>query len=474
MATAITDIGSRRELFVDNFLIESLNGARLKLQEPRPGGVAIEYDQPWEREPAGSRSFYTSVIKDGDIYRMYYRGDMTYSCYAESTDGINWTKPSLGLVEVEGSTENNAIVKGRPLYPFVDGRAGVPDSERYKANSYVKGGLAGHVSSDGIHWRKLRDEVIVPGELVNHFDANSVMFWSEVEDLYLLYTRHMEGGRRATARATSEDFVNWTGPTLMEYSNTGTTTPSEHLYTNQTQPYFRAPHIYISMPGRIFFADERHISREDDIAFARTRVITEEVRRFYDAEVGEKAGGVGDVADGVFLTSRAGSTTYDFTFRESFVRPGIGLSNWTTRNNYPACGVVQTGPTEMSLYVNRNYGQKTAYLERMTLRLDGFTSLNAPYDGGEMTTRPFTFSGKQLEINYSTSAAGSIRVELQDAEGRPVPGHGLNECRELVGDEIARSVAWERGCSVSDLAGRPVRLRFVMKDADLYSLRFQP
>ncbi|MYD49853.1 MAG: hypothetical protein F4W93_00005, partial [Dehalococcoidia bacterium] len=286
MATAITDIGSRRELFVDNFLVENLNGARLKLQEPRPGGVAIEYDQPWEREPAGSRSFYTSVIKDGDIYRMYYRGDMTYSCYAESTDGINWTKPSLGLVEVEGSTENNAIVRGRPLYPFVDDRAGVPDSERYKANSYVKGGLAGHVSSDGIHWRKLRDEVIVPGELVNHFDANSVMFWSEVEGLYLLYTRHMEDGRRATARATSEDFVNWTGPTLMEYSNTGTTTPSEHLYTNQTQPYFRAPHIYVSLPGRIFFADERHISREDDIAFARTRVIPEEGRRCYLAEDG--------------------------------------------------------------------------------------------------------------------------------------------------------------------------------------------
>ena len=93
MATTIIDIGSRRELFVDNFLVENLNGARLKLQEPRPAGVAIEYDQPWEREPAGSRSFYTSVIKDGDIYRMYYRGDMAYSCYAESTDGINWTKP---------------------------------------------------------------------------------------------------------------------------------------------------------------------------------------------------------------------------------------------------------------------------------------------------------------------------------------------------------------------------------------------
>ncbi len=473
MVTAITDIGSRRELFVDYFLVESLNGARLKLQEPKSAGVAIEYDRPWEREPAGSRSIYTSVIKDGDIYRMYYRGDMAYWCYAESTDGINWTKPSLGLVEVDGSTDNNAIVRGRPLYPFVDGRSGVPESERYKANSFEEGGLVGYVSPDGIHWKKMRDEVIVPRELVNHFDANSVMFWSEVEELYLLYARHMEGGRRSTARATSEDFTNWTGPSLMEYSNTGTTTPSEHLYTNQTQPYFRAPHIYISLPGRIFFADLRHISRDDDIAFAHSRVITDDVQRFYDAEVDERAGGVGDVSDGVFLTSRAGTTKYDFTFRESFVRPGIGLNNWTTRNNYPACGVVQTGPVEMSLYVNRNYGQKTAYLERMTLRLDGFTSLNAPFDGGEMTTRPFTFSGRQLQINYSTSAAGSIRVELQDAEGRPVPGYGMHECHELVGDEIARSVAWESGCSVSELASTPVRLRFVMKDADLYSLRFQ-
>ena len=471
--TAILNIGSRRELFVDSFLVDSLNGARLKLHEPRPAGVAIEYDQPCERGTVGSCSFYTTVIKDGDIYRMYYRGDMAYSCYAESTDGINWTKPSLGLVEVEGSTENNAMVRGRPLFPFIDGRAGVPESERYKANSLEKGGLVGYVSADGIHWRKLRDEVIVPRELVNHFDAQSVMFWSEVEELYLLYARHMEGGRRATARATSEDFANWTGPTLMEFSDTGTTTPSEHLYTNQTHPYFRAPHIYISLPARIFFAGGlRHISLEDDIAAARRRVITEEVRRFYETEVDPRAGDAGDVADGVLLTSRAGTTMYDFTFRESFVRPSIGLNNWTTRNNYPGCGVVQTGPTEMSLYVNRDYAQKTAHLERMTLRLDGFASLNAPYDGGEMTTRPFTFSGRQLEINYATSAAGSIRVEIQDGEGRPVPGHGLDECRELVGDEIGRSVAWDGGCSVSELAGKPVRLRVVMKDADLYSLRF--
>ena len=107
----------------------------------------------------------------------------------------------------------------------------------------------------------------------------------------------------------------------MEYSNTGTSTPSEHLYTNQTPTLFPRPHIYASLPARMFFSDLGHISRDDDIAFARSRVITEEVRRLYDAEVDERAGDAGDVADGVFLTSRAGTTTYDFTFRESFALP---------------------------------------------------------------------------------------------------------------------------------------------------------
>ena len=172
------------------------------------------------------------------------------------------------------------------------------------------------------------------------------------------------------------------------------------------------------------------------------------------------------------MTSRAGTTRYDFALRESFIRPGIGINNWTTRTNYPVCGVVQTGPEEMSLYVHRNYGQETAHLERMTLRLDGFTSLHAPYQGGEMLTHPLKFSGSRLEINYSTSAAGSLRVEIQEPKGQPITGFSLDECPEILGDEILRIVSWRGGSDVSSLAGKAVRLRFVMKDADLYSIRF--
>ena len=236
----------------------------------------------------------------------------------------------------------------------------------------------------------------------------------------------------------------------------------------------RPPHIYVSLPGRIFFADPRHVSREDDRAEAirRRRAVSSEVLDFHRNNI-NTGGGVGDVADGVFLTTRAGSTRFDFTFKESFIRPGIGLNNWTTRNNYPACGVVQTGPYEMSFYVQRNYSQKSAHLQRMTLRLDGFTSVSAPYSGGEMLTHPLTFSGHTLEINYSTSAAGSIRVEIQDQSGKPVPGFSLDDCTTIVGDQIEHVVAWKDGSDVSRLQNRPIQLRFVMKDADLFSMRFR-
>ena len=174
----------------------------------------------------------------------------------------------------------------------------------------------------------------------------------------------------------------------------------------------------------------------------------------------------------VLFTTRGG-TRYDRTFLESFVRPGPGPNNWASRTNYPVLNVVQTSPAEMSFYVNRDYAQPTAHITRYTLRLDGFSSVHAPYAGGEMLTRPLIFSGKELEINYATSAAGGIRVELQDASGKPVPGFTLADSQEIIGDHIARVVTWKSGSSVAALAGKPARLRFVMKDADLYSIRFR-
>ena len=127
----------------------------------------------------------------------------------------------------------------------------------------------------------------------------------------------------------------------------------------------------------------------------------------------------------------------------------------------------------MSLWVNRHYGTPSFHIRRYRLRTDGFVSVRAPYSGGEMLTKPFRFQGKRLEINYSTSAAGLICVGIQDSAGKPISGFSVEECSEIIGDEIKRVVSWQGGSDLGALAGKTVRLRFSLKDADLYSLRFK-
>lgn len=271
----------------------------------------------------------------------------------------------------------------------------------------------------------------------------------------MCYYRVGVGGVRRIARVTSPDFLHWSQPMLMEYGLIGDRTakiPIEHLYTNQTSPYFRAPHIRVAIAAR-FFPGKRVI-------------IKEQAKR-----IGVDPGYFNDCSDGILMTTRGGGL-YDRTFLEGFLRPGWGLENWTSRTNYPALNVVQTGPAEMSLYVNQNYGQPTAHLRRYSLRLDGFASLRARRSG-EMLAKPFTFTGQELELNFATSAGGSIRVEIQGADGTPVSGFAVADCLDTIGNEFDRVVQWKAGSDVSGLAGKPVRVRFVMTDADVFSLRFR-
>ena len=456
------DITSRRELFVDHYLIDRLDGVRLILHYPHDEGPVLKFDEPWEGPFCG----YCTVIKDGDKYRFYYRGlpeagrdgsDREVTCYAESMDGVHITKPRLNLFAVKGSKSNNVILAdaapvNHNFSPFLDTRPGVPEDQRYKAlGGTEKSGLIAYLSADGIHWRKLQDEpVFTKGK----FDSQNVAFWSDNEQCYLCYFRTWTGtgysGFRSVGRTTSTDFLNWTEPEQMSFGDT----PIEHIYTNQTHPYFRAPHIYISiaarfLPGRQILSDEQAKQLNVNPNYFK------------------------DCSDAVLMTSR-GDNIYDRIFMEGFIRPGIGLQNWVSRSNYPALNVVQTGEAEMSLYVQHDYAQPTAHLRRYSLRLDGFASIHAPYEGGSFTTKQFTFTGRKLLLNFATSAPGFIKVEIQDVGGQPIEGYNLKDAKELIGNYIDHPAAWKNGTDVSSLSGRPIRLKFFMKDADLYSLQFRP
>ncbi|PHN02374.1 glycoside hydrolase family protein [Flavilitoribacter nigricans] len=450
------DIGSERQLLVDHYLIDTLDEVALKLHEPQDMGPVMYFDRPWE----GQFSAYCTVIRDGDLFRAYYRGlpvsgrdgsTNEVTCYAESDDGINWRKPSLELFDVHETKANNVILANAApvthnFSPFLDTRPGVPVEEKYKAlGGTVESGLIAYHSPDGIHWKKVQEAPVITDGM---FDSQNVAFWSESEKKYVAYVRVWTGngysGYRSVGRTTSDDFIHWSETTPMTFGDT----PLQHLYTNQTHPYFRAPQIYISIAAR--FMPNRQVVDEQSAE-----------------KLGVNPKYYKDCSDAIFMTSR-GETEYDRTFLESFIRPGIGLENWVSRTNYPALNVLQTSPTEMSVYVNQDYAQPSAHLRRYALRLDGFTSASAGFDGGTMVTRPFTFSGEELFLNFRTSAAGSIRAYIVDAE----TGKILESSTEIIGNEIERAVSWGSSRSLGHLAGKAVRLKFGMQDADLYSFRF--
>jgi len=422
----------------------------LVLHRPVPREVAVEFDRPWE----GNTSAYVTVFRDGAVIRMYYRGSHhergkashQVVCYAESTDGIHWTRPKLGLVEFAGSKENNIIWNGPGSHnftPFKDTNPNCKPDERYKALGTGEGGLLAFKSADGIHWSLMSDKpVITKGA----FDSQNLAFWDSRRGCYVDYHRGFRNGVRDIMTATSDDFLHWSDPVWLEYPGA----PREHLYTNAITPYYRAPHIYLGFPKR-FLPN-------------RTRTLFK----------GQPPG----VSDGLLMTSRDGRTFHRWP--EAWIRPGPQLERWVCRNNMTAWGMIVTGsslpgcPDELSFYSAEGYYTGNGCrLRRYTLRIDGFVSLQAPLAGGQMITRPIRFAGKELVINYATSAAGSIQVEIQDAAGKPIEGFALADCPEIFGDELERVVSWKQGASVESLAGQPIRLRFVLRDADLYSFRFR-
>lgn len=180
--------------------------------------------------------------------------------------------------------------------------------------------------------------------------------------------------------------------------------------------------------------------------------------------------GLSDVA---LLSSRDG-VRWDRPFPEAWIRPGRDQGNWHERSMAVGRGIVQTGDDELSLYVNENFRLPSARFVRYTLRLDGFASINAPLAGGEFVTPPLTFAGTALELNYATSALGSVQVEIQDETGAALPGYALADCDPIFGDDLDRRVIWQGSADLAALAGQPVRLRVALRDADLYALRFAP
>ncbi len=346
MAAEPIDIGSRRELLVDDYLIAAFEGdAKLKLHRPAPQEVAITTDNPWE----GNTCAYYTIFQDGDLYRMYYRGSHydtqkrqsahpEVTCYAESKDGVHWTKPNLGLFEFNGSKDNNIVWDGIGTHCFVAFKDQNPNCEpdaRYKgiARGRPRGkkGLYVFKSPDGIHWSLLRPEpVITEGA----FDSQNLAFWDPQAKIYREYHRTFIGGVRSIMTGTSSDFVHWSKPVLLRYDDG----QNVHLYTNAVQTYPRAPHMLLAFP---------------------TRYLPKE----------------GSRVEPVFMTSRDGRNFHRWL--EAVVPEDAPQDRGGNRSNYMTWGILKLpgDDRELSVYATEAYYTgPDSRVRRFSYRVDGFVS----------------------------------------------------------------------------------------------------
>lgn len=498
---AVRDIDSRLELFVDEWLIDELKGtAEQRLHEPIPQNVALVTDAPWE----GNRGSYITAFKDDDTYRMYYKGHQSWIeeespgknkqsfrplriAYAESKDGIQWEKPELGIYEIDGTKKNNIVWDGvgparigtHGFAPFKDANPDTTPERRYKAlgTTHGKGaerGLYAMQSSDAVHWELMSDKPVMTK---GRFDSQNLAFWDAERGEYRAYFRdfhpgtlpdeslkdHNDSGIRDIRTSVSTDFFNWSAPEMITYTGSY----EEPMYINQIAPYYRAPHVFVGFPAR-------YVERPWTEA---VELLPELEERKSRSAVSMRYGTV--VTDALFIASRDGLTFHKWP--DVFLRPGPQLEgNWVYDDNYPSWGLFETesslpgAPPELSFVAVEHYwrGNHTLF-RRYSIRIDGFVSVRANLHGGEMITKPFTFHGSDLYINFSTSAAGHIRFELQEPGDKAIDGFSLDDCVHGIGDELDRKVYWKDDKRLGALNGRPVRLRAVIKDADLFAIQFR-
>lgn len=495
-------IGSRRECFFDNYLIDEENTTvQKRLHKPVRRCVLLELDQPWE---GNLTTFFNPVYAEGK-WHLYYvcNHDTTkYIAYAESEDGQSWVRPDLGIVAYNGSKHNNIIMDVEMLKAFdftgfdnmcvfYDENPDSPQDEKYKMVAWWQGhaALICLVSADGIHFTKSRF-ITDDGE----FDSQNRAFWSSEYGKYFCYyrTEHTPGDdisiidrsyTDGTANAlydperfllrepgagthtfmrdvsviTSEDFVHWS-----PRQKINTTGADFQLYNNVIFPYPRAPHIFVGLPLR-YVERKAWTPGYDELCGREDRLERmKSLARFGLA-----------VSDCLFMSSRNG---YDFTkYDEALISPPPENPEAFVYGDGTASPVLAEVPSdipgadnEYMIFVRESFRTAQGYnkLVKYTIRLDGFVSLHSGGEVAEAVTKPFIYSGENLYANMATSARGYAYFTLKCGEEE------YASC-EMFGNSVNKRIPFEEETAVKRLAGKEVTLSIKMYDCDIYSVKFE-
>ncbi len=482
---AIT-IGSSRQVFWDDFLLDkAATTASLRVNPPVRQACCFEFDQPNETFSIS----YPCIVHDAEGCKMYYQpwhdDDMTPCvCVVESKDGLHWKRPQLNLFEGKGLKENNVVMERVKdgFFVFYDANPACPPEEKYKGIGITvlpgpdgknKRELCCYVSSDGYRFRFSH-----PISHYGTFDSLNTAFWNgeeylcyfrsfhnipDIDNSRLLTTEEMypnnkmwKYGTRDIRVMRSKDFRTWSLPQRLLFDDEY----DYPLYTNNVQLYPRAP-IYIGFPVRYCERPEWNANIEQMAGYNTKRLATERLE--------SRTGRVS--TDCIFMCSRDGENWH--RYNEAFLTPGYEEEhNWIYGDCYLAYDMIDSGREYYNLYtIDRHFSFGYAKpMNRYTMRKDGFACVCA--DGWEkrVTTKPVVFEGNALHLNFSTSAFGYIYVSVLDEDGNLL---SRGESVEVFGDTIDRRVIFSEDFDLGALAGKPVRLAFRMRDAKLFSMKFE-
>ena len=463
-----------------------LSTLEITVNKPEREEDVMSFDAPWE----GNGTDFGTIIKEDGFYRLYYEtwsSDNWYDpsipfvihvCYAESKDGIHWEKPSLGIVELDGSTDNNVIIESIPdnFTVMKDENPLCPPEMKYKAlmsmveQDYKNGNrsnvLGMSVSEDGIHFK--HHSVVSRGHA---YDTQNTLHYDKYTGKYLCYIRSYETRDPASPSdprlneerirhirvMESTDLVNWSAPKLLDFGDT----EDYPLYTNCISKYPYDDRYYIGFPTR--YVERRGWSDAYESLCGKEQRIK---RMGVEPRLGTA------LTDCLFMSSTDGYRFHRFEEAAISSGPENGR-NWIYGDCYPTVGQpiitpsrVEGGDDELSIYVfGHHWLDVPTVLTRYVYRKDGFASVKASYKGGRFVTKPMTLLGSTLSLNMSTSARGCIYVNILDESGKVIDGYCSSE---LFGDSASKPVTF--ASPVSALSGKTVRLEFVMKDAELFSV----
>lgn len=492
----VLDIGDRRHVFIDGRFLEASHHVELIMHPARKTSErTLVPDRPWEGTRLGN---YNNVLKIDDTYHLWYvtRNGL---CYARSHDGITWEKPALGLTEFNGSRDNNIILgsgaNGITEWSsegmiFHDPTA--PADERFRYATRISDEHKHTVvfsSPEGITWRRTHDKVLTftHPEGRQHLDSQNVIFWDDRIEKYVAYMRynqHAPGLRgrfrgRSIVRSESDHLGGFDevqnapvvlGPDGLDASIDGY--PVVDYYTSGAMKYPWAQEAYYMFPQAYLhyvqglmpeFKDDFVVNAgplHTQFAASRDGIRWHRFGRRPFVDLGRK-GAFDSKGARVFyglVPSVDGQEMYMYYWGSDRLH-GWGRDE---RNNrlLTEAGLA---PTE-----------DVTVLSRIVIRRDGFVSARADYAGGQFTTPLLRFDGRELVLNVDTSATGLVRCELIDDRGQPIEDHTLADCDLIhTANEINRPVRWRGRSDLSALAGRPIRLRIVFRDADLYAFQFR-